>query len=103
LTVAVQQPDGHDEPLHVQTPELQTCPVPVHVEHTAPPVPQLVVADWLAYGTQVAPLPVPVQQPDGHDDPLHVQTPELQTCPFPVHVVHTAPPAPQLVVADWLA
>jgi hypothetical protein len=44
-----------------------------------------------------------VQQPDGHDEPLHVQTPELQTCPVPVHVVHTAPPAPQLVVADWLA
>ena len=99
----MQQPDGHDDALHVQTPELQTCPVPVHVVHTAPPAPQLVVADWLAYGTQVAPLPVPVQQPDGHDDALHVQTPELQTCPFPVHVVHSAPPAPQLVVADWLA
>jgi hypothetical protein len=65
-------------------------------------VPQLVVADWPEYATQL-PLVVAVQQPDGHDDALHVQTPVLQTCPFPVHVVHAAPPVPQLVVADWLA
>jgi hypothetical protein len=68
-----------------------------HAVHVAPLVPQL-LPDWLANASQV----VPLQQPDGQDDPLQTQVPALpHVCPLP-HVPHAAPPAPQLV-ADWLA
>jgi hypothetical protein len=67
--------------------------------HAAPPVPQLVVADWLAYGTQV-PLLVAVQQPDGHDAALQTQVPvPSQVCPVE-HVEHAAPFTPHMPLLE---
>jgi hypothetical protein len=83
-----QQPDAQLVLVHdVHVPVRQFCDVG-HVEQSDPPVPQYV---FVLPCSQVAPLPVPLQQPFGHDVPSQMHSPETQCWP-----VTQADPVPQV-------
>jgi hypothetical protein len=89
----LQQPLGHDVPLHTQTPPTQTCPEPHAGDAPHAHTPAVVHRSaWAPQAVQVAPpvphAPVdgvshtlPWQQPDGQEVPLHTQLPPTHACP----------------------
>ena len=87
-------PAEHDATPHTPLLQLGVAFARVHVAQAAPLVPQL-LPDWLANAWQFTPL----QQPDGHDEALHVHAPALQVCPV-TQPLHAVPPVPHVALAE---
>ena len=91
----LQQPFGHEEELHVQTPvPLQVWPVAQAAQLT-PPLPHSV-----SFSLVSATHDPPLQQPE-HEPPPQVQDPLEHESPLP-HGLHAAPPVPHCE-PDWSA
>ena len=86
----LQQPPAHEVASQTHCPVvlLHSCPE-AHAPHDAPPAPHEVF-DSEAYASQVLPL----QQPFGHEVPLHTHCPLPLHCWVGAHAAHAAPPAP---------